>query len=47
MYLFSRSTRLGPSNQREAMEWSVNVTQKVNQISELDVSLWTTVFSPA
>jgi hypothetical protein len=47
MYLFSRSTRLGPSNQREAMEWSVNVTQKVNQISELEVSLWTTVFSPA
>ena len=46
MYLFSRSARLGPGNLREAMAWSVDVTEKVNQISELDVSLWSTVFSP-
>jgi hypothetical protein len=28
------------------MEWSINITEKVNQISELDVGLWTTAFSP-
>ena len=46
MYLFARSTRLAPGNSREAMAWAMNVTQKVNQITELEVSLWTTVFSP-
>ena len=46
MYLFSRSARLGPGNLREAMAWSVDMTEKVNQVSELDVSLWSTAFSP-
>ncbi|MEY2435142.1 MAG: hypothetical protein QOC92_4867 [Acidimicrobiaceae bacterium] len=46
MYLFARSARLGPGNVRDSMVWSANITEKVNQISELDVSLWTTVFSP-
>jgi hypothetical protein len=46
MYLFARSTRLGPGHVREAMEWSAKITEKVNQISELEVSLWTTAFSP-
>jgi hypothetical protein len=46
MYLFSRSARLGPGNLVDSMAWSVKVTEKVNQISELDVRLWTTVFSP-
>jgi hypothetical protein len=46
MYLFARSARLGPGNLRDSMAWSVNITEKVNQISELEVGLWTTVFSP-
>ena len=46
MYLFARSTRLAPGNSRDALAWAVNVTQKVNQITELEVTLWTTVFSP-
>src|ERR1700704_1866895 len=46
MYLFSRSSRLAPGNQQAAMAWAVKVTEKVNQIGELDVSLWTRVFSP-
>jgi hypothetical protein len=46
MYLFARSTRLAPGNNRDAMAWAMNVTQKANQITELEVSLWATVFSP-
>ncbi|HZU72205.1 MAG TPA: hypothetical protein VE990_05475 [Acidimicrobiales bacterium] len=29
------------------MEWAVHLTEKVNQISDLRVELWTTIFSPA
>jgi len=47
MYLFSRSLRLAPGNLNEAMTWAVGLTEKVNQIVELDVSLWTRVLSPA
>jgi hypothetical protein len=47
MYLFTRSTRLGTGNLREQMAWSQSMTEKVNQISELEFTLWTTVFSPA
>jgi hypothetical protein len=46
MYLFSRSVQLGAGHLVESMTWSASVTEKVNQISELEVSLWTTVFSP-
>jgi len=46
MYLFTRSARLGPGNLGDSMAWSIKITEKVNQISELDVSLWSTVFSP-
>ena len=46
MYLFSRSARLAPGRTREAMTWAVGITEKVNQITELDVQLWTPVFSP-
>lgn len=46
MYLFYRSARLAPGDLREQLTWSVNITEKVNQISELDFTLWTTVFSP-
>jgi hypothetical protein len=46
MYLFSRRARLANGHLRDSTAWAVGVTEKVNQITELDVSLWTTVFSP-
>ncbi len=46
MYIFSRAARLGPGDLREQMGWATKVTEKVNQISEVPVRLWTTVFSP-
>lgn len=46
MYLFSRSARLAPGRTTEAMSWALNVTEKVNQISEVPVNLWMRVFSP-
>jgi len=46
MYLFSRNVRLGPGNPEKQLAWALKMTEKVNQISEVPVSLWTTVFSP-
>jgi hypothetical protein len=46
MYLFSRRARLATGHLRESSAWAVAITEKVNQITELDVSLWTSVFSP-
>ena len=46
MYLFSRSVRPGPGNPEKQLDWALRITEKVNQISEMPVSLWTTVFSP-
>ncbi|HAM00836.1 MAG TPA: hypothetical protein DCQ30_01190 [Acidimicrobiaceae bacterium] len=46
MYLFSRQARLAPGRTTEAMSWALTVTEKVNQISEVPVTLWSTVFSP-
>lgn len=47
MYLFSRSARLAPGNLQKSMTWAAEITEKVNQITEFDAHLWTTVFSPA
>ena len=46
MYLFSRTARLVPGNQAASMAWALTLTEKVNQIAEIDVTLWTRVFSP-
>jgi hypothetical protein len=46
VYLFSRIARLAPGRLRESMNWSVRMTEKVNQISETKFTLWTTIFSP-
>ena len=46
MYLFTRTGRLRPGNTREGMAWAVGVTEKVNQITSLNVGLWTTFASP-
>jgi len=45
-YLFNRRGRLAPGNVLDAMAWAVKVTEKVNAISEIPVTLWTTEFSP-
>jgi len=46
MYLFSRTARLGEGNPQKQLDWALRITEKVNQISEIPVQLWTTVFSP-
>ena len=46
MYLFSRAARLGAGNPEKQLAWALRVTEKVNQISETPVTLWTSVFSP-
>ena len=45
-YLFARQLRLAPGNLLDSMAWSAKITEKVNEISEVPVSLWSTVFSP-
>ncbi len=46
MYLFSRTVPLGAGNPEKQMVWALRITEKVNQISETPVSLWSSVFSP-
>lgn len=46
MYLFTRTGRLRPGHMRDAMAWAVGITEKVNQVTSLNIGLWTTAFSP-
>ena len=46
MYIFTRSARLAPGNLRASMSWALALTEKVNQISEAEFRLWTTLNSP-
>jgi hypothetical protein len=46
MYLFSRRIRLGPGNTRKSMEWALEQTKSVNNITGLPVSLFMQVYSP-
>jgi hypothetical protein len=46
MYLFTRTGRLRPGSSRESVAWAIGVTEKVNQVTSLDVGLWTTLMSP-
>jgi hypothetical protein len=46
MYLFTRSARLGSGNPVEQAAWAVSITEKVNQIGDLEVQLWSRMFSP-
>jgi len=45
MYLFSRQAQLAPGNTRAAMTWATGITEKVNQITGLEVSLFSLTFS--
>jgi hypothetical protein len=46
MYLFTRQLRLRAGAQRASLTWAANVTEKVNQITELNVGLWRKILSP-
>jgi len=46
VYIFARAARLGPGSAHEEQAWAIAVTEKVNQISETKVSLWTPFASP-
>ena len=43
---FTRSARLAPGNPQKMMTWALQMTEKVNQVTELNVRLWSTIFSP-
>ena len=45
MYLFTRQTRLAPTHAIDGMEWAVTIAEKVNQITSLNVGVWTPAFS--
>jgi hypothetical protein len=47
MYLFTRTTRLGATHAMDGMEWAVAMTEKVNQITSLNIGLWSPILSPA
>jgi hypothetical protein len=47
MYLYSTSARSGVASPVKVMEWALNMTEKINQISEVRTSLWTSAMSPA
>ncbi len=46
MYLFSRRARLGGGHLREANEWAVGITELVNRVTGLGVSLYSQAYSP-
>jgi hypothetical protein len=46
MYVFNRSGRLTGTNEREAIPWAIAIGEKVGQVTGLQVSLYTHVFSP-
>lgn len=47
MYLFTRMTRLAPGHMVDGIEWALSITEKVNQVTSLDVNLWAPMISPA
>jgi hypothetical protein len=46
MYLFTRQGRLAPAHLQDGIEWAIAITEKVNQITSLDVGLWSPTLSP-
>jgi hypothetical protein len=46
MFLFTRRVRIDGGHGREAMAWALAQTEKVNQITGLQVGLYMQVFSP-
>lgn len=46
MYLFSRRVRLAGGRTRDAIDWAIGQTERVNRITGLGVSLYMQTFSP-
>lgn len=46
MYLYVTTVRPGQASPSKVMEWALAMTQKINQISEVPTSLWTSAMSP-
>jgi hypothetical protein len=46
MYLFTRSVQISLGHLQESAAWSLELTEKVNQVTALGVGLWTPAFSP-
>lgn len=46
MYLFSRRARLSGGNGTKGIEWAAGICERVNQSTDLDLSLWAVVYSP-
>ena len=46
MYLFSRRARIAPGKTRAAITWATGITEKVNQITDLNVALYAQTYSP-
>lgn len=46
MYLFSRQVQLATGHTREAIEWALGQTERVNTITGLQVGLFMQMFSP-
>lgn len=47
MYLFNRRLRLARGSLLDSQDWAARMTEKVNSLSEVEVSLWTPCFSPS
>lgn len=45
-YMFNRSARLGAGKTLDSMAWAVKITEKVNNVTGSDTTLWTTSMSP-
>lgn len=46
MYLFSRRARLRAGGVAESTAWAIGITERVHQITGLDVALWSSMFGP-
>jgi hypothetical protein len=46
MYLFTRAGRFGPGSMRDAMSFTVEVTEKVRQETSLNIHAWQATMSP-
>ncbi len=46
MYFFTRNARVRSGQMEPALGWAVDMTGRVNQITDLGVQLWTSILSP-
>lgn len=46
MYLYTRMMKLAHGHVQDGIEWAVDITGKVNQVTSLNVGLWVPTLSP-